>query len=270
MFFTEHAKFDESGFQTKCVCRVLVRILSVPGIPKSSGKWVDKLQIVSGRPQFLSQCLPKRCLLAPTSLAIAMNVAPVLMTKLEQGYQSPSLESPNLGMERIIRRFRSSPISPRLRPCTRSNLHQPYHSSRSLILTALSLTKGFSLPRGLFRSARATTYQTLYPLVTYTPSPQSISYPHSHSRLDNEGPLPLDFRASSMTFSCSPDIAKSIKTLFFYARNINDDKDWTHDCQDMSCEDGDLWFHKYGVPTGCPCTNVISRCNYDDILMVTI
>ena len=162
MFFIEHAKFDESGFQTKCDCHVLVRILSLPRIPKSSGKWAYKLQIVSRRPQFLSQCLPKRWLLAPTRLAIAMNVAPVLMTKLEQGYQSPSLESPNLGMERIIRRFRSSPISPRLRPCTRSNLHQPYHSSRSLILTALSLTIGFSLPRGVFRCAKATTYQTLY------------------------------------------------------------------------------------------------------------
>ena len=153
---------------------------------------MDKLQIVSRRPQFLSQCLPKRWLLAPTRLAIAMNVAPVLMTKLEQGYQSPSLESTNLGMERIIRRFRSSPISPRLRPCTRPNLHQPYHSSRSLILTALSLAIGFSLPRGLFRCARATTYQTLYSaLRSHLPlGPQSISYPHSQ-RLDNEGVLPL-------------------------------------------------------------------------------
>ena len=121
-----------------------------------------------------------------------MNVAPVLMTKLEQGYQSPSLEWPNLGMERIIRRFRSSPISPRLRPCTRSNLHQPYHSSRSLILTALSLRIGFPLPRGLFRCARATTYQTLYsalrrhlPLVG---PPVNFISPLSH-RLGNEGPL---------------------------------------------------------------------------------
>ena len=170
--------FDESGFQTKCVCCVLVRILSLPRIPKSSGKWVDKLQIVSGRPQFLSQCLPKRWLLAPTRLAIAMNVAPVLMTKLEQGYQSPSLESPNLGMERIIRRFRSSPISPRLRPCTRSNLHQPYHSSRSLILTALSLTISFSLPRGVFRCARATTYQTLLLRTPPSPAPWAPSQFH--------------------------------------------------------------------------------------------
>ena len=177
---------------------------------------MDKLQIVSRRPQFLSQCLPKRWLLAPTRLAIAMNVAPVLMTKLEQGYQSPSLEWPNLGMERIIRRFRSSPISPRLRPCTRSNLHQPYHSSRSLILTALSLRIGFSLPKGgcldvpgpppirLFTPHSAVTCPLL--------GPQSISYPHSHW-IDNEGPLPLDFRASSMTFSSSPDITKSLKNL---------------------------------------------------------
>ena len=183
---------------------------------------MDKLQIVSRRPQFLSQCLPKRWLLAPTRLAIAMNVAPVLMTKLEQGYQSPSLEWPNLGMERIIRRFRSSPISPRLRPCTRSNLHQPYHSSRSLILTALSLTIGFSLPRGLFRCARATTYQTLLlrtpqSQLTCPMGPQSISYPHSH-RLDNEGPLPLDCRASSMTFSSSPDVTKSIKKPIFLCK----------------------------------------------------
>ena len=37
-----------------------------------------------------------------------------------------------------------------------------------------------------------------------------------------------------MTFSSSPDVTNSIKNLFFYVRNINDDNDWTHDCQDIS------------------------------------